>query len=71
MGFIFSFLFFILVIGLVILFAVVGFLRSIFGFGKRKDPLQDQHTQPFEKPAEKGKIFNEKEGEYVDYEEVE
>jgi len=71
MGFIFSFLFFILIIGLVILFAVIGFIRSIFGFGKRRNPLQDQQAQPFEKPTDKPKIFTDKEGEYVDYEEVE
>jgi len=70
MSFIFAIFVFILFIGLFIILAVLGFLRSLFGFGKRKNPLQDQHSEPFEKPSSK-KIFDKKEGEYVDYEEVE
>lgn len=71
MSFIFAIFVFILFIGLFILLAVLGFLRSLFGFGKRKNPLQDeQRSEQFEKPSTK-KIFDKKEGEYVDYEEVE
>jgi ATP-dependent Zn protease len=71
MGFIFAIFIFILFIGLFILLSVVGFLRSIFNFGKKKNPLQDQQSEEFKKPAGKSKIFDKKEGEYVDYEELE
>lgn len=75
LSFFFFIIIFILVFGLVILLSVLGFIRSIFGsifgFGKRKTPAQDQQPQDFEQPTQKQKIFTEKEGEYVDYEEVE
>lgn len=70
MSFIFAIFVFILFIGLFIVLAVLGFLRSLFSFGKRKNPLQDQHSEQFEKSSSK-KIFDKKEGEYVDYEEIE
>ena len=60
---------FILLIGLFIVFSIFGFIRSIFGFGKRSNP-QNQHSDSFEKAASKSKIFGKQEGEYVDFEEV-
>lgn len=75
LSFLFFIIIFVLILGLVILLSVLGFIRSIFGsifgFGKRKTPTQDQQPQDFEQAAPKQKIFTEKEGEYVDYEEVE
>ena len=69
-----SFLFFIvivvLVIGLTIISAVFGFIRSIFSFGKRSNTNQNNHSQDFDQPQTKTKIFDQKEGEYVDYEEI-
>lgn len=70
MGFIFGLLFFILFIGLFIVLAILGFIRSLFGFGGRK-ASQQQYEQAQSKSAEKPKIFTEKEGEYVDFEEIE
>jgi hypothetical protein len=74
LSFLFFIIIFVLILGLVILLSVLGFIRSIFGsifgFGRRKTPTQDQQPHDFEQPAPKQKIFTEKEGEYVDYEEV-
>ena len=67
-----SFLFFIFIvilfIGIFIVVAVMGFLRSIFNFGKGKNA--GSQSQDFEQPAAKSKIFDKKEGEYVDFEEI-
>lgn len=75
LSFLFFIIIFVLVFGLVIILSVLGFIRSIFGsifgFGKRKTPTQDQQPQDFDQPTPKQKIFTDKEGEYVDYEEVE
>ncbi|MFZ4724637.1 MAG: DUF4834 family protein [Paludibacter sp.] len=71
MSFLFSFIVIILFIGLFIIIAVLGFLRSLFGFGKRKNPMQNEPSQGFEQPTTKHKIFDKKDGEYVDFEEVE
>lgn len=61
---------FVLVIVVIIISTVLGFIRSIFRFGKRADPMQDTQSQEFEQPAPKSKIFDKNEGEYVDYEEI-
>lgn len=71
MSFIFAILIFILLIGLFIILSIVGFIRSIFGFGKRFNSQQDKPSQPYDESNSKSKIFDKKEGEYVDYEEVE
>jgi len=75
LSFLFFIIIFVLVLGLVVILSVLGFIRSLFGsifsFGKRKNPTQDQQPEGVEQPAPKQKIFTEKEGEYVDYEEVE
>jgi len=74
MSFIFSFLIIILVIGLFIIISVLGFIRSflgsIFGFGKHKNSTQNSQSQDFQQPTSKSKIFDKKEGEYVDFEEM-
>ena len=70
MSFIFSFFIIILFFGLFIIIAVLGFLRSLFGFGKRKNTTQDSQSNNFEQPKAKHKIFDEKDGEYVDFEEI-
>jgi len=70
MSFIFSILFFFLFIGLFIIVVVLGFLRSVFRFGKRKNPMDPSQSQDIEQPPVKPKIFDKKEGEYVDYEEL-
>ncbi len=61
---------FVLFIGLMIISSIFGFIRSIFGFGKKTDPSQNQQSNGFEQPESKHKIFDKKEGEYVDYEEI-
>lgn len=62
---------FVLVIGVVIISTVLGFIRSIFSFGKRNNQEQsDTQYQNFEQQTSKSKIFEKNEGEYVDYEEV-
>jgi len=70
MSFLFSIFIFVLFIGLFIIIAVLGFVRSIFRFGKNKNPMQDNTQRDFEQPAAKPKIFDKKDGEYVDFEEV-
>jgi len=70
MSFIFAILLFILFIGLFIILSVLGFIRSLFSFKKRNDPTQNSHAQDFEQPNGKSKIFDKKEGEYVDFEEI-
>jgi len=69
MSFIFSFLLILLFIGLFVFIAVLGFLRSIFSFGKHKNPMNNR-SQNVEQPPAKPKIFDKKEGEYVDFEEL-
>ena len=70
LGFLLFIIIFVLVVGLIIISTVFNFVRSIFSFGKRKDNSQYQQNQDFEQPASKTKIFDKKEGEYVDFEEI-
>lgn len=70
MGFIGFILVFILLIGLFIILAVLGFIRSIFSFGRKKNNSEDQQSSNFQQPTTKSKIFDKKEGEYVDFEEI-
>jgi len=60
-------LFFFVVI--LILSIAWGFLRSLFGFGRRNS---QQQTDTFSdnNPIDKQKIFDKNEGEYVDFEEM-
>jgi hypothetical protein len=70
LSFLFFIVIFVLVVGLTIIAAVFGFIRSIFSFGKRSNTHQNNQSQNFEQPPTKSKIFDQKEGEYVDYEEI-
>ncbi|MEA4984389.1 hypothetical protein SDC9_61849 [bioreactor metagenome] len=79
MGFLFSLIFFVFIIGVVILLSVLGFVRSIFGFRRRKDPFPDgrnfngetnERYNPFKTSKKSKKIIDKDEGEYVDYEEM-
>lgn len=70
MSFIFAILFFVLFLGLFLILSVFGFLRSLFSFGKRNRTEQGSPSQGFEQPVNKTKIFDKKEGEYVDFEEI-
>jgi hypothetical protein len=51
---------------------VIGFIRSIFGFGRRKNSNNTNESgQTFENSKKsKSKVFSKNEGEYVDYEEI-
>jgi hypothetical protein len=50
--------------------SVLGFIRSIFKFGKNNRSTQNTQSQDFEQSNAKSKIFDKKEGEYVDFEEI-
>jgi hypothetical protein len=70
LGFLFFIIIFVLIIGLLIISTLFGFIRSLFGFGKRGAQNQNSQTPSHEQPNSKSKIFDKNEGEYVDYEEV-
>ena len=70
LNFLFFIIIFVLVIGLIIISAVFGFIRSIFRFGKNANQTQNTESQTPEEPASKSKIFDKNEGEYVDYEDI-
>jgi len=75
-----NFLIFIIILVLlfsaIILFSVLGFIRSvfsaIFGLGRRRNSYQTSPDQPSYQadPKSKTKVFAPSEGEYVDFEEV-
>ena len=70
MSIIFAILLVILFFGLFIIMSVFGFIRSIFTFGKNNRTTPDNQPQDYEQPNAKSKIFDKKEGEYVDFEEI-
>jgi cell division protein YceG involved in septum cleavage len=70
LGFFAFIIIFILFVGLVIISTIFGFIRSIFSFGKRNNINQNKQSQDIEQPTPKSKIFDQKEGEYVDFEEI-
>jgi mannose/fructose/N-acetylgalactosamine-specific phosphotransferase system component IIC len=70
LGFILFILMFFLVIGLIIISTVFGFIRSIFSFGKRTKQTQDSQSESYGQTTSKSKVFDNNEGEYVDYEEI-
>ena len=70
LGFILFILMFFLVIGLIIISTVFGFIRSIFSFGKRNNQTPDSQSQSYGQTPSKSKVFDNNEGEYVDYEEI-
>lgn len=71
MGFLVSLFFVIIFIGLLMLLFVLNFVRSIFGFGRRKNNTQPEtpHQSPFQQ-KERAKVFDKNEGEYADFEEI-
>ena len=78
MSFIFFLLFLIISIAAVILLFVLGIIRTIFGFGRKRNPFPGEEApkqrtsgNPFQQKEDKPKVFGKKEGEYVDYEEIE
>jgi hypothetical protein len=70
MNFISAFLLILLFFFLFIIISVLGLIRSFFGFGKRKNRMHDSKSQKAEPTTTKTKIFDKKEGEYVDFEEM-
>ena len=73
LGFLLFIVVLVLVIGLMVISFVLNFIRSIFGFGKR-GASSNQQSESAENysgfKAPRPKIFDKKEGEYVEYEEV-
>jgi uncharacterized protein HemY len=61
---------FVLVIVLLVISTVFGFIRSIFGFGRKNIQNENYQSQNPEQQAGKSKLFDKSEGEYVDYEEI-
>jgi len=71
LSFLFFIVAFVLVVVLIVISTVLGFIRSIFSFGRRATQPQNPQSQNFEQQqSNKSKIFEKNEGEYVDYEEV-
>ncbi len=76
MNFLFFIVILVLLFGAIILFSVLGFIRSvfsaIFGLGRRRNSYQTSPDQPSYQadPKSKTKVFAPTEGEYVDFEEV-
>ncbi len=76
MSFIFFIIFIVFLFGVIILFSILGVIRSvlsaIFGIGRRKNNYQTEPNQQYNQnnSDHKSKVFEPSEGEYVDYEEV-
>lgn len=77
MSFLFFILFLVISIAVVALLMIFGFLRTIFGFGRRRKffPGQEENNDRTSGNNQRSskrnpKIFDKQEGEYVDYEEV-
>ena len=68
--------FFLIIVCVIFLFGfiivrILGFLTSLFGFGKKQKEENKTTYSSKESTAEKKtKIFSKSDGEYVDYEEV-
>jgi hypothetical protein len=70
LSFLFFILVFVLVVALIILSTLWGFIRSIFGFGKRRANNTNGNNESENTSSFRSKIFEQTEGEYVDYEEI-
>jgi len=71
MGILISLFFGLIFIVLLVILFVLGFIRSIFRFGKPKN--NSSYQQPYaEQPTSstRSKVFSKEEGEYADYEEI-
>jgi len=71
MGILFSLFFIVLFFVVLIILFVLGFIRSIFGFGRRKNNTQTEtpRESPFQQ-KQRSKVFDKSEGEYADFEEI-
>lgn len=75
MGILFFILFLFIFIGIAILLSVLGVVRNIIGFGRKKKPFPGENNpnnskSDFNNPKSQRRIFAENEGEYVDFEEI-
>jgi len=75
MGFIFFIIIFFIILGIVILLIILGVVRNILGLGRKKAPFKGEnnttsHQSTFNSRKQQQKVFGDKEGEYVDYEEI-
>ena len=71
MGFLVSILFVVLFFVLLIFLFVLGFIRSIFSFGRRKNfNHTEQNNNSYQQQKQRNKVFDKSEGEYADYEEI-
>lgn len=71
MGIIISLFFGVIFIVLLIILFVLGFIRSIFRFGKpRNDATNQQPYTEKSTTSARTKVFSKDEGEYADYEEI-
>lgn len=71
MGFLVSILFVVLFFVLLIFLFVLGFIRSIFSFGRKKTSNQTENADnSYQQQKQRSKIFDKNEGEYADYEEI-
>lgn len=72
MGILISLFFGIIFLVLLVLLFVLGFIRSIFRFGKPKNTTTNNQQYSAEKqnPVNRTKVFSKDEGEYADYEEI-
>jgi hypothetical protein len=75
MSFLFFILFLIIFIGIAILLSILGVVRNILGFGRKRNPFPgdnnpNDNRSDFDSRKTQQKVFGENEGEYVDYEEI-
>lgn len=71
MGFLVSILFLVLFFVFLIFLFVLGFLRSIFSFGKRKNSHRPENKDTiYQEQKQHNKVFDKNEGEYAEYEEI-
>lgn len=70
MSFILFLLFFVLIIVLLVISTVFGFLRAIFRFGRKGSNDDRQQDSRWGSREKRSKVFDDNEGEYVDFEEV-
>lgn len=69
MGFLLSLVLIIFFVALFILFAVIGFLRSLLSFRWLKKNREHSDTN-YQQQSKKPKVFDQNEGEYTDFEEI-
>jgi hypothetical protein len=75
MSFLFFILFLVIFIGIAVLLSILGVVRNILGFGRRKSPFPGANSpndsgSAYKANKPQSKVFADNEGEYVDYEEI-